>query len=328
MSRKRLEWKVGLFVLVGLVLLGALMIRFSKGTSFYKSTYNILLRAGNVGGLKTKAAVLMAGVQVGTIDQIDLGPAGTNVTITLKIYSTYQIHNDAHFSIEQAGFLGDQFVAITPTKNEGPALRNNDTAEADAPFNLAEVAKAAGGFLQRVDETAKRLNDAVSDLRRLLLNEQTLTNLSSAVLTLRGASERAVSTIDGLNGIIATNGPALAIAATNLINFSTNINHFASSLQTLVDTNSADIHNAVKNLESSTETLKTMMNDAHEGKGLVGALIKNPEMAENVSLIASNLSVTSSNLNRLGLWGILWQHKPAKTKSSTMPSKTSPKESK
>jgi phospholipid/cholesterol/gamma-HCH transport system substrate-binding protein len=325
MNRKNLEWKVGLFVLIGLVLLGGLMIRFSKGASLYRKTYNILLRAGNVGGLKSKASVLMAGVQVGTVSEIDLGPAGTNVTITLKILSNFQIHNDAHFSIEQAGFLGDQFVAIIPTKNEGPVLRNNDTAEADAPFNLAEVAKAAGGFLQRVDETAKRLNDAVSDLRRLLLNEQTLTNLSAAVITLRGASERAVNTIDGLNGIIATNGPALAIAATNLVSFSTNINHFAASLQTLVDTNSADINNAVKNLEASTEILKGMMSDAHDGKGLVGALLRNPEMSDNVSLIASNLTVTTSNLNRLGVWGILWQHKPPKGTSSHVTPKTSPK---
>jgi hypothetical protein len=31
-----------------------------------------------------------------------------------------------------------------------------------------------------------------------------------------------------------------------------------------------------------------------------------------VLAIAGNLSVTTSNLNRLGLWGILWSHKPPK----------------
>src|SRR5215213_9372823 len=158
MSKTRLEWRVGLFVFIGLVVLGALLLQFSKGTTFFRPTYNLLLRAANVGGLKVKSSVFMAGVQVGTVSDIKLGPQGTNVTITLKIYKQFEIHTDARFLIEQAGFLGDQYVAILPTKNQGDIFHDNDTTEAEAPFNLQEVARSAGGFLQRVDETAKKLN--------------------------------------------------------------------------------------------------------------------------------------------------------------------------
>ena len=41
--------------------------------------------------------------------------------------------------------------------------------------------------------------------------------------------------------------------------------------------------------------------------------LQNQELATNVQSIANNLAVTTSNLNRLGLWGILWSHKPAPT---------------
>ena len=108
MSKSRLEGKVGLFVFIGLALLAALLIQFSKGTTFFRHTYNILLRAPSVGGLKARAGVLMSGVQVGTVSDIKLGPQGTNVTLTLKIYGQYEIHKDAMFLIEQSGFLGDQ----------------------------------------------------------------------------------------------------------------------------------------------------------------------------------------------------------------------------
>jgi hypothetical protein len=47
-----------------------------------------------------------------------------------------------------------------------------------------------------------------------------------------------------------------------------------------------------------------------EGKGLAGKLLENEQVAANLSQIVSNLSITTSNLNRLGLWNILWQHKP------------------
>src|SRR2546426_3335593 len=117
MTKPHLESKVGLFVFIGLVLLAVLLLQFSKGTTFFRPTYKLLLRAGDVGGLKTRASVLMAGVQVGSVADIKLGPQGTNVTITLKIYSQYEIHKDARFLIEQSGFLGDKYVAIMPTKN-------------------------------------------------------------------------------------------------------------------------------------------------------------------------------------------------------------------
>src|SRR3954465_13811580 len=139
MSKSRLEWKVGLFVLISSALLAGVLLQFSKGTSLFKPTYNILLRASNVGGLKPKASVLMAGVQIGTVADIKLGPQGTNVTITLRIYEQYQIHKDARFVIEQSGFLGDQFVAIMPTANAPGVFHDQDVAESEAPFNLQEV---------------------------------------------------------------------------------------------------------------------------------------------------------------------------------------------
>ncbi len=51
------------------------------------------------------------------------------------------------------------------------------------------------------------------------------------------------------------------------------------------------------------------MEDVQAGKGLAGSLVKNEQLAADVAQIAYNLSITTSNLNRLGLWGILWKKK-------------------
>src|SRR6516165_8609976 len=136
MDKKRLEWKVGLFVFIGLAVLGALMLQFSKGTSIFRPTYNLYLVAKNVGGLKKSASVLMSGVPIGTVSNIRLNPQGTNVTITLRIFNEYVIHKDAEFRIEQSGFLGDQFVAVVPTANTAPLWQPEDHAIAAEPFNM------------------------------------------------------------------------------------------------------------------------------------------------------------------------------------------------
>lgn len=312
MSKSRLEWKVGLFVFIGLTVLAVLLLQFGKGTNFFRPTKLILLRAANVGGLKVRASVFMAGVQIGTVSDIKLGPQGTNVTIWLKIYDQYEIHKDARFALEQAGFLGDQYVAIVPTKNQGDIYHDQDIAEAEAPFNIQEVARSAGSFLHRIEETANRLNDAIADVRRLVLNEQTLTNLAAAVGNLRTVSERAITTVDSLNSMVSSNAPALSISGSNLVFFTQQLNQFGGDLSQVLATNSPGINAAVKNIETSTVMLKDLLGDLETGKGLAGNLLQNSELATSVSLIASNLSVTSSNLNRLGIWGVMWQHKPPK----------------
>ncbi len=326
MNQTRLQWRVGLFVFIGLVLLGGLLLEFSKGLTLFRPTYEILLRAESAGSLKVRAQVLMSGVQVGTVSDIRLAPSGKYVTLSLRIYSDYKIYKTATFAIEQSGFLGDEYVAIIPTKNEGETFQNGDIAHAEPPFNMLEMARSATGFVKRIDETAQRLNDTVVDVRHYLLNQETLTNLAVAAGNLRLASERAVILVNGIDALVTTNTPALAGTGTNLAMFSRQLIGFAGSLNALMDTNAPAIHRAVENVEASSALLKSAMEGVQSGKGLAGALLKNDEIAANLNEISHNLSITSSNLNRLGLWGILWQHRPPKPPPSAEHPLVAPKE--
>ena len=321
MDKKRLEWRVGLFVFIGLVVLGVLLLQFSKGASLFRPTYNLYLTAKNVGGLKAQASVLMAGVNIGTVSKIRLNPEGTNVTITLKIYQSYLIHKDARFLIEQSGFLGDQYVAIVPTQNAGGVWQSDDHPAAEEPFNLQEVARSAAGFLKRVDETTKKLDEAISDVRRLVLNEQTLTNLSVTVGNMRAASEHAVSTVDNINSLVETNSLSVASAVSNLVHFSEQLNDFAGDFKTVLATNSVTLNASMKNIESSTVVLKNVLQDVQSGKGLAGNVLRNEQLATNIDMLAANLAIASSNLNRLGLWHFMWHKEIPPPKYAPYPPK-------
>jgi len=313
---------------MGLILLAGLVLMFSKGTSPFKPTMNILLHSGNVSGLKVRAQVLMAGVQVGTVSDMKLAPDGKSVTITLRIYSEHQIHGDARFLIESANFLGDQYVAILPTENAGPILHDGDSANAEVPFALLEAARSANGFLQRIDETAKRINAAIARIDTNILNEKTLTNLSASVANFRRASESAVASVDRIDRLVESNSPAIGDTVSNLQTFAAQLKQSGGTLNDLLGTNSVEITAAVKNLESSSQTLKGLLDDVQNGNGVAGGLIKNEQLATNMANIVYNLSVTTSNLNRLGLWGILWKHKPPKTSApAPEPPLASPKNS-
>ncbi len=303
MSKSRLEGKVGLFVFVGLVLMGILVLQFSKGMSLFRSTYDILLDTGNVGGLKTRAGVLMSGVQVGSVEAIDLASDGKTVRITLRIYKSYEIHKDAIFTIEQSGFLGDQYIAVEPTTNALPVFKHLETARAADPFNLQEAARKATGFIERLDTMAEKLDASLVDLRRNLLNEYTLTNLAATAANLRLASANAVQAVSNINLFVASNAPAYAVSGSNLMQFSEQLKELAASLSVLVETNSPGIHQSVQNVEGATASLKSMMEDAQAGKGLVGKLLVDETMARDVGDISRNLSHDEQQLESPGLVG-------------------------
>ena len=317
MEKSRLETKGGLFVLIGLVLLAVLMIQFSKGTSLFRGTYSLKLHTDNVGGLKQKSAVLLAGVQVGTVQQIQLAPDGKSVIVLLKIYRDFPIYHDARFVIESAGFLGDQFVSVIPTANTEPKLADGAEVRCQEPFNLQEVARSAAGFIQRIDETAKKLDASVTDLRAQVLNAATLANFGVAVTNLRAVTEEALSAVKNINALIATNGAQVGVAVSNMVLFSSKLDGLADSAQAVLDTNGANLTLATRNMDDISVTVKQLAADLQAGKGLAGVVLQNPELATNVQSLAANLAVTSSNLNRLGLWGILWSHKPPTTNATT-----------
>jgi phospholipid/cholesterol/gamma-HCH transport system substrate-binding protein len=325
MNQSREQWKVGLFVFIGLVLLAGLLIEFSKGLTLFRRTYDVLLRCDTAGSLKPRAQVLMSGVQIGTVADIRLAPTGKFVTITLRIYNEYKIFKTAEFFIEQSGFLGDQYIAIVPKINSGPVFDNGGVANAEPPFNMLEVARSASGFVKRIDETALRLNDTLADVRQYLLNRETLTNLSVSAANLRLATDRAATLVANIDAFVSTNTTALAGAGTNLTLFSQQLIQFANELNGVLATNTPSINQAVQNVESSTAMLKSSMEQVEAGKGLAGVLLKNEQIGANLKEITQNLSVTSSNLNRLGLWGILWQHRPPKPATPPPRQLTSPK---
>jgi phospholipid/cholesterol/gamma-HCH transport system substrate-binding protein len=186
---------------------------------------------------------------------------------------------------------------------------------AEAPLDIQEAARSAIGFIQHIDSAATNINDALVEARQTILSAQRLTNLSLTFDNFHHISERSLAIADNLEALVESNRPTVTVSISNLHYFSEQINKSAAAVQNLVATNSPEIEAAAKNLQSSTATLKELLAGVQAGKGLAGKLLENEEMAANVSQIASNLSITTSNLNRLGLWGILWQRKPPQTEA-------------
>jgi phospholipid/cholesterol/gamma-HCH transport system substrate-binding protein len=310
MNETRFAGRVGAFVVAALILVATLLLVFSKGMTWFTPTYTLRLRADNVGGLKPRSAVLISGVAVGSVAATELAPDGKGVNILLRIHTRYGVHRDARFVVEQVGLLGDQYVVIYPTDNKAPLLKDGDEVDCAPPFNLQEVARSTVGFIQRIDQTARELNEAITRVNHLLLNEQTLTNMATGIEGFRLVSERAGGLVERLDRIVSTNTDSVSMSMTNLVYFSEELKRLAADLRQTVSENRTGISATVSNLEDAARRVGSLAKDLQAGQGVAGSLLKDEQLQANLSNVLANLAVTASNVANYGLL-----YKPKKPKS-------------
>lgn len=301
MSEKSHAGKVGLFVFVGLALIVALMVNFSRGVGLFQPKYELLMRTRSVAGLKPRSAVFLSGVQIGNVKDVELDDKTKDVLVRLSILEKYPLHNDARFVIEQQGVLGDQFVNISPGSPQTPLLKNGDVVSGDEPFNLQEVAHSAAVLLKRFDQLGETVGNAIARVNDRILDAQTLSNLSQTIGNFSAVSARTVGMIDNASDIISNSGPVLALSLTNLVAFSRKLDEVAMKVDEAIVTNRVELNESMKNLRDATASLKQMTAEMQSGKGLVGGLLKDEELRSQIAITVGNLAVVSSNLARYGL---------------------------
>jgi len=115
MSQQRnLEILVGAFVAVGITALFFLALQVSNlGTVNAQEGYNIEVRFDNIGGIKAKAPVTMAGVKIGRVTDVTFDKETFEAVATLTIDKQYdQIPDDTFAKIFTAGLLGEQYIGL------------------------------------------------------------------------------------------------------------------------------------------------------------------------------------------------------------------------
>jgi ABC-type transporter Mla subunit MlaD len=311
MAQSKMEWKVGLFVFIGLVLLAVLMLNFSKGMSLFKKTYELRLKAEDVGGIKPKAGVLMSGVKIGNVLDSELKPDGA-VIIRLRISEDYKIDRDSRFFIDSLGFLGDQYIAIEVTNRSGQFLANGDEVVCEPPLNLQAAMRSTAGLLLQAQTTMKTLDTAISNVNRSLLNNATLASFSQSISNIQTISANANQTLGKIDRLVQRNGPTLSSSVSNLHDFS-------AELKVMMATNQTEITEAIKNLRGASVTLNELLADVKATNGTAGLLLRDEQMkaeigqlVTNLNSVAENFSTFGSNLNSRGIWSMLWKPKPPK----------------
>lgn len=117
---RTVEILVGLFVAIGLVALFFLSMQVSNlAESSNSDGYSITARFENIGSLKVRSPVTMAGVRIGRVSGIEFDKDNYEAIVTMSIGAQYDtLPEDTSASIFTAGLLGEQYIGLEPGAEE------------------------------------------------------------------------------------------------------------------------------------------------------------------------------------------------------------------
>lgn len=140
MGRKGIETLVGLFVLLGLLGLVFLALQAANlGASSGGATYAVQARFDNVGGLKPRAPVRVAGVTVGRVKSIGIDPKTFQGVVTLDIEKAYSFPKDTAAKILTSGLLGDQYIGLEPGGDDANLAAGDTIAQTQSAVVLENL---------------------------------------------------------------------------------------------------------------------------------------------------------------------------------------------
>ena len=119
MYKRGIEISVGIFMILGLLALIFLALKVSGlsigGKFWSRSSYQLIADFSDVGGLKVRSPVRVAGVQIGVVNGITLNPTTYKADVSLKItQSKAKLPDDSSASIVASGLLGDNYISLQP----------------------------------------------------------------------------------------------------------------------------------------------------------------------------------------------------------------------
>lgn len=120
MNKRSIEILVGLFVVLGAAGLLFLALKAANLGSFTNGgeTYTVQARFDNIGGLKPRAPVRSAGVNVGRVTSVTLDAQTFQGLVTMEVNQGFLFPKDSSAKILTAGLLGDQYIGIEPGGDE------------------------------------------------------------------------------------------------------------------------------------------------------------------------------------------------------------------
>lgn len=286
------EIKVGLIVLIsGFVFYYG--FNYLKGSGFLSSSSKYYVIYENVDGLNKSNPVVVNGLSVGKVSDIDLLQKHRNkILVELTIDENIILGDSTVAELANSDFLGSKAIVLNLGKIDKP-LQPKDTL-------IAKVDRGIEEYLDRVQPITNNLGITISRINEILLG-------------LQGSGEKITSTLSeleksirGVNGLIQTNRQQLEQTIISTRSLIENVNKRVSQLDPIMrkssgvldSLNNLELQKTVNGMNQILAQLNNTLLQLENEEGTLGKLMKNDSVYNNLNQLLVDLDKLAIHFNQ------------------------------
>lgn len=308
------ETKIGILATVA-ILISILGYKFLKGQDVFSRSEEFYVEYTNVDQLTKSASVLINGFQVGTVKDIYIKPEDQKtIVVILSIKGAVKIPKNTVAAIKPSGLVGGKIIELmfnTPCADgtcaeDGDHLKGITTGLLDAIVGkdqmdtyLNQLKYGLTDIYDTISSKATNPNakgglpKTINDLNIILENLKASTRdlkiiTASTAVAIPGISKN----LNDITQNLRANNEKISSILGNTEKFSgnlskTDISKTNQDLQTTMET----LNKTLQSTDLALADLKKITGDINEGKGSLGALVKDPRLFDNLIRTSKNLDL-------------------------------------
>lgn len=287
------EVKIGI---IGIVTLAVLIwgINYLKGRNILSSTYTLETYFNNAGGLEPSAPVLMNGVKIGYIDEIELRPGDARpIKVTMSIEKSYPVQMGSVAVLFSADLLGSKAIRMEASTGH-QNLGDGDTIESlIEPDMLSSLRGELTPVAHQISALAVSLDSLATGLDQLVGSEATrltIEHLSAISGSLKTSLARG-GTLDQSFRNLESFTSMLKAQEDDLASLTGHLNSVSQSLD------SAGVDRLTIELTEAAHQFNLLLGQINSGEGNLGKFVYADSLYLNLDNLVADLDALIRDLN-------------------------------
>ena len=255
------ELKIGLLTITAIVIASVLVVSLTGAKGWFWQRYTLKSRFANVAGLAKGSPVRVAGVQVGSVKDIQFSGEQLDVVFDVNKDVRERITDKSIAFLGSVSLLGSSAVDITPMTSGTPIPEYGYVPQGHAKGQFADIAEQASGTIDEVTGLVRDLRQGKGSAGKLIADDRLYNELQQFVAT-AGQMTREIQQGRGTVGKLLKDPKA------------------------------------AQSLEASMKNIEDMTRKLNAGEGSLGKLLKDEEFSKSLTGATANLKQVTDRLNR------------------------------
>jgi len=283
------EIKAAFFVL-STILLFIFGFNYLKGSSILDKQKTIYAVYDEVDGLLVGANVMINGLSIGNVTELDFLPNSTKILVTLKVKDKLSFSSKSTASIYETGVLGGLAISIEPVFERESIVKTGDTLMSSVRPGLTELINRQIEPLSRQLQSTITSVDSIFTGASNVLNKQTQEEIKESISVLTSA-------INAINNSSLIIEETLTSKNTQINNTLDNIENISSNLSNVSDElNSFGLSSLLTNLEVSVDGISSVVDKLNSDNSTLGKLINEDEVYNNLNSSIESLNILINDI--------------------------------